>query len=88
MGRSTDALNSCKTLDDLCAGLLKEGYVLSRQTFHLRLIPKRVDYTKATRHLRIVPVKLLKAQNSITQKRSPHRCRLYICIQGIFSGYC
>ena len=35
--RRTDVLNVCKTLDDLRAGLLKEGYILSRQALYLRL---------------------------------------------------
>ena len=41
--RRTEVLNSCKTLDDLHAALLKEGYIFSRQALYLRLIPRRVD---------------------------------------------
>ena len=36
----TDVLNAFKTLDDLRTGLIKEGYILSRQAFYLRLIPR------------------------------------------------
>ena len=43
MRRRTDALNTCKTLDDLHAALLKEGYTRSRQALYLRLIPRRSD---------------------------------------------
>ena len=43
MQRPINALKFCKTLDDLCAGLLKKGYVLSRQTLYLPLIPRRFD---------------------------------------------
>ena len=46
--RRTDVLNTCKTLDDLRPGLLKEGYILSRQALHLRLIPRRIDNTKGS----------------------------------------
>ena len=31
----TDVLNTCKSLDDLCAGLVKEGYILSWQALYL-----------------------------------------------------
>ena len=41
--RRIDVLNSCKTLDDLHAALLKEGYILSRQALYLRLISRRAD---------------------------------------------
>ena len=43
----TDVLNACKTLDDLCAGLLKEGYILSWQALYVCLIPGRIDNTEA-----------------------------------------
>ena len=41
--RGTNVLKACKTLDDLHAGLLKEGYVLSCQALYLCLIPRRSD---------------------------------------------
>ena len=66
--RRTDFLNACKTLDDLRAGLLKEGYILSRQALYLRLIPRRIDKTEGKRHLRTVPVKLRKAQNNLRNR--------------------
>ena len=61
-------LNACKTLDDLHAGLLKEGYVLSRQAFYLRLISRRSDTIEGKRHVRTVPVKIRKAQNTLRNK--------------------
>ena len=64
----TDVLNVCKTLDDLRAGLLKEGYILSRQALYLRLIPRRIDNTEGKRHVRTTPVKLRKAQNNLRNR--------------------
>ena len=52
-------LNACKTLDDLHAGLLKKGYVLSRQALYLHLIPRKSDTTEGKRHVWTVPVKIL-----------------------------
>ena len=66
--RRTDVLNACKTLDDLNAGLLKEGYVLSRQALYLRLIPRRSNTIKGKRHVGTVPVKIRKAQNTLRKK--------------------
>ena len=34
----TDALNSCKALDNFRTGLLKGGYILSRQALYFRLM--------------------------------------------------
>ena len=66
--RCTDVLNAYKTLDDLRAGLLKEGYILSCQALYLRLIPRRIDNTEGKQHVRTVPVKLRKAQNNLQNR--------------------
>lgn len=43
---------------------LKEaGYQISRSTTYLRLLPRRSDSTEAKRHVRSVPVRLIRAQN-------------------------
>ena len=63
--RCTDVLNACKFLDDLRAGLLKEGYI---QALYLRLIPRRIDNTEGKQHVRTVPVKLHKAQNNLQNR--------------------
>ena len=68
--RRTDVLNSCKTLDDLHAALLKEGYILSRQALYLRLIPRRADSQEGTRHVRTVPVKLRKAKTNLSNRHA------------------
>ena len=64
----TDVLNSCKALDELCARLLKEGYILSRPALHLRLIPRRIDNTEGKQHVITVPVKLHKAQDNLRNR--------------------
>lgn len=66
--RRTEILNSCSTLDDLRAALLKDGYVLSRQALYLRLIPRRRDSIEGKRHIRTVPVKIRKATNNLRKK--------------------
>ena len=68
MRRRTDVLNTCKTLDDLRAALLKEGYTFSRQALYLRLIPRRSDSVEGIRHIRTVPVKLRKAKNNLRNR--------------------
>ena len=68
--RRTDVLNSCKTLDDLNAVLQKEGYILSRQAFHLRLIPQRADSREGRCHVRTVPIKLRKAKNTLRNRHA------------------
>ena len=61
-------LNVFKTLDDLHAGLLKKGYFLSRRDLYLLLIPRRSDTIEGKRHVRTVPVKIRKAQNTLRNK--------------------
>lgn len=66
----TDALNSSKTLDNLCAGLLKEGYVSSCQSLYLRLILSRANNTEGKQHVQPVPVKFHKAQDNIQNRHT------------------
>ena len=75
--RRTDVLNGCKTLDDLHAGLLKEGYVRSRQALYLRLIPRRSDTIEGKLHVRTVPVKIRKAQNTLRKKHEDANETIY-----------
>ena len=68
--RQTDVLNSGKTLDGLHATLRIEGYFLSRQALYLRLIPQRANSQKGKRLVRIVPVKLLRAKNTLRNRHA------------------
>ena len=67
--RRTDVLNACKSLNELHAGLLAEGYILSCQAAYLRVIPKRSDSHEGKRHVHTVPVKIRRAQNNLRNKR-------------------
>ena len=66
--RRTDVLHACKSLDELHAGLLAEGYILSRQAAYLRVIPKRSDSHEGKRYLHTVSVKIRRAQNNLRNK--------------------
>ena len=66
----TDVLNTCKSLDDLCVGLVKEGYILSWQALYLHLSLRRIDNMEGKRHVRTVPVKLHKAQNNLQNQHT------------------
>ena len=58
----------CKTLDDLHAALRNEGYIVSRQTLYLRLIPHKADSQESKRLVRTVPVKLQKANKTLCNR--------------------
>ena len=47
---------------------MKEGYILSQQVLYHRLIPRRSDSLEGKRHVRTVPVKILKATNNLCKK--------------------
>ena len=66
--RRTDVLNACKSLDELHAGFLAEGYILSCQAAYLRVIPKRSDSHEGKCHVHTVPVKIRRAQNNLRNK--------------------
>ncbi|CAF1589952.1 unnamed protein product, partial [Didymodactylos carnosus] len=63
--RRTELLRSIKTLDDLTEELSKRGFHLSRTGTYLRLIPRRWNTTEGKRHVTTVPVKLIRAQNTM-----------------------
>jgi len=57
-------LRSCKLLDDLQKILVAEGYSLSRSATYLRLLPRKSSSLEGKRHIKTVPVKLVRAQNT------------------------
>lgn len=61
--RRADALNSCRTLDDLTEELKMLGFNLSRSGVYLRLIPRNWSTVEGRRHITTVNVKLKRAQN-------------------------
>ena len=61
--RQIDVYRSIKTLDELTKQLNDDGFSIHRGEVYLRLIPKRSSSLEGKRHVRTVPVKLIRAQN-------------------------
>lgn len=57
-------MRTCQTLDDLHIELLNLGKELSRSATYLRLSPRRSNSEEGKRHVKTVPVKLIKPQSS------------------------
>lgn len=62
--RRSEIIRSCTTLGDLHQQLNKMGIKISKSATYLRLLPKRSNTTEGKRHVRTVPVRLMRAQNS------------------------
>lgn len=77
--RRSEAVRSCKTLDDLLSELKLLGYTLSRSALYLRLIPRRSTTIQGKRHVTTVPVKLCRAQADLHKDhQDQHFCRATI----------
>ncbi|CAG8626362.1 10679_t:CDS:2 [Dentiscutata erythropus] len=63
-GRHSETLQSVKTLDQLQEALEQMNYKLSRSATYLRLIPKQHNTVERKQHVKTIPVKLLRAQNT------------------------
>ncbi|ESN94336.1 hypothetical protein HELRODRAFT_164161 [Helobdella robusta] len=66
--RRTELIRSCKTLDDLHSELTNLGYNLSRSAIYIRLLPRNYLTTEGKWHISTVPVKLIKAANSLRKE--------------------
>ena len=66
--RRSEVLNACKTLDDIKAEPVKEGFILSRQALYLCLVQRRTDSCDGKLHVRTVPVEIRKAANNLRSK--------------------
>lgn len=62
--RRSEELRSCKSLDDLQKALVAQGFNLSRSATYLRLLPRKASSLEGKRHIKTVPVKLIRAQNT------------------------
>lgn len=60
--RRSEVLRSCKTLDELHALLVEEGFFISRTSTYRRLMPKYSGSLEGKRHVTTVPVRLCRAQ--------------------------
>ena len=68
--RRTDILDACHIIDDLCAALLKECYIMRRNALYFRLAPRRSNTSEGKRHIETVSVKIRSAKNNL---RSRHQ---------------
>lgn len=62
--RRDETIRSCRTLDELTVQLQQYGYNISRSGAYLRLLPRFSNSHEGLRHVKTVPVKLVKAQTS------------------------
>lgn len=68
--RRDDVIRTVKTLDDLVDKLEENGFSLSRSAAYLRLLPRRSNSIEGKRHVRTVPVKLIRASNDLHREHS------------------
>ncbi|CAF1447480.1 unnamed protein product [Rotaria magnacalcarata] len=61
--RNSNLISPCMALDDLSERLKLRGFVLSRSTTYLRLLPRLSNSTEGKRHVQTVPARLIKASN-------------------------
>ena len=57
-----------RTLDELIIELDKIGYILSRSGLYLRLQPKRKDSNQGKKHVKCLPIRLLKPPNNLRKE--------------------
>ena len=63
--RRSEMIRSCKTLHELHEQLKKQlNFKISESAVYLRLLPHRSNTNEGKRHVKTVPVKLVKAQTS------------------------
>lgn len=63
--RRDERIKICKTLSDIHDAITNEGYKISRSALHLRFVPKNYSTIEGRRHVKIVPIKLCRAQNDM-----------------------
>ncbi|XP_055543780.1 uncharacterized protein LOC129729295 [Wyeomyia smithii] len=62
--RRSEKIRTCKTLDELHDELDIQGFKLSRSATYLRLLPHDARNSEGKRHVKTVPVRLCKPENS------------------------
>ena len=63
--RRSEMIKTCKTLDQLTGQLQAKGFNISRSATYLRLSPRRSLSNEGKRHVKTVPVRIIKAQNTL-----------------------
>ena len=77
--RRSEAIRSCRTLDDLHTELNAAGFVISRSATYLRLLPKRANSIEGKHHVITVPVKLKRPESNLHSKHPDgHFCKASI----------
>ena len=64
----SDPFFTVRTLDELIVELDKLGYILSCSGLYLRLQPKRKDSNQGKKHVKCLPIRLLKPQNNLRKE--------------------
>ena len=67
-GRRSEAIWSCRTLDDLHTELNAAGFVISWSAMYLRLLPKCANSIEGKHHVVTVPVKLKRPESNLLSK--------------------
>ena len=57
-----------KTLDDLTEAVHQLGYMVSRSALYLRLLPRSQSSIQGKKHVKTLPVKLVRPQNDLRRK--------------------
>ena len=70
--RREDLFRSVKTLGDCHQALKDLGYQISRSALYNRLLPRSATSAEAKRHVRTVPVRLVRPENNL-RKKHPDR---------------
>jgi hypothetical protein len=71
--RRSEAIRSCRTLDDLHTELNAAGFIISRSATYLRLLPKRSNSIEGKHHVVTVPVKLKRPESNLHAKHPDGR---------------
>lgn len=66
--RRSEAIRSCRTLDDLHSELNEAGFVISRSATYLRLLPRRSNSIEGKHHVSTVPVRLKRPESNLHSK--------------------
>lgn len=77
--RRSEAIRSCRTLDDLHTELNAAGFIISRSATYLRLLPKRSNSIEGKHHVITVPVKLKRPESNLHARHPDgHFCKASI----------
>jgi len=79
--RRSEAIRSCRTLDDLHKELKSAGFEISRSATYLRLLPKRGNSIEGKHHVVTLPVRLKRPESNLHSKHPDG----HFCTASIFA---